>query len=316
MRLRPIFAWLLVAPFAAWAAVRLLGLERGFPLVPLIAFTPLVALGALLVVPAAALLRQRAAAVAAAAIAVALAGTVAPRALGGPTEAEGGSGAHVRVLTANMRIGGASAETLVALARRTRADVVSVQELTPGLAAELDRLGFSELLPERVLEPLEGGHGIGLYARVPLSARPAPTEVNNPMLRAVVRLPGSDPFEILAVHPPPPIRDARIPAWRHDLRAIPPATPDGPVRILAGDFNATLDHAELRRILDTGYEDAAAEVGAGLRATWPSGRRLPPPVTIDHVLADRRCGVRAVSVHTIPRSDHRAVLAELALPQS
>jgi hypothetical protein len=35
---------------------------------------------------------------------------------------------------------------------------------------------------------------------------------------------------------------------------------------------------------------------------------------IDHVLADKRVGVRTVSVHTIPGTDHRAVFAELVLP--
>jgi hypothetical protein len=33
------------------------------------------------------------------------------------------------------------------------------------------------------------------------------------------------------------------------------------------------------------------------------------------VLADERCGFRAVSVQTIPGTDHRAVYAELALPK-
>ena len=103
--------------------------------------------------------------------------------------------------------------------------------------------------------------------------------------------------------------------WRDDLRALPPATPRGDVRILAGDFNATLDHAELRRVLDRGYADAADTVGHGLRATWPSDRRFPPPVTIDHVLADERCGVRDLEVIDVPGSDHRAVLAELVLPR-
>ena len=67
-------------------------------------------------------------------------------------------------------------------------------------------------------------------------------------------------------------------------------------------------------MLDTGYEDAAAEAGAGLTPTWPSGRLFPPPVTIDHVLADARCRVARVTVHDLPGSDHRAVLAELVLP--
>jgi len=102
-------------------------------------------------------------------------------------------------------------------------------------------------------------------------------------------------------------------ARRGDLRVLPPAAPQGALCILAGDFNATLDHAEMRRLLDTGYVDAAAEVGAGHRGTWPHGRRFPPPVTIDHVLADTRIGVRKFSVGTIPDTHHGAVLATLVL---
>jgi endonuclease/exonuclease/phosphatase family metal-dependent hydrolase len=37
-------------------------------------------------------------------------------------------------------------------------------------------------------------------------------------------------------------------------------------------------------------------------------------VVIDHVLVDRRIGVRGVSVHAVAGSDHRAVVAELSLP--
>ena len=82
-----------------------------------------------------------------------------------------------------------------------------------------------------------------------------------------------------------------------------PATPDGPLRILAGDFNATLDHALLRRLLATGYVDAADRAGEGLVGTWGpyDGDRIPP-VVIDHVLVDRRIGVRGVSVHAAARA--------------
>jgi endonuclease/exonuclease/phosphatase family metal-dependent hydrolase len=86
------------------------------------------------------------------------------------------------------------------------------------------------------------------------------------------------------------------------------------VRILAGDFNASLDHAAMRRLLDRGYKDAAAQVGAGLIPTWPSNKRIPPIITIDHVLVDHRVGVKAVSVHDVPGTDHRAVFAELTVP--
>ena len=88
------------------------------------------------------------------------------------------------------------------------------------------------------------------------------------------------------------------------------------MRILAGDFNATLDHAELRRVLGRGYADAGDELGSGLRATWPSHRRFPPPVTIDHVLADTRVGARSLDTFDVRGSDHRAVLVELVLPRA
>jgi len=315
MPVRPIVAWLLVAACAAWVAMRLLGLERGFPLVPLVAYTPLAAGAAVAVAVLVAVLRQLAAALTAAALALALVAVVVPRALGGPTEPAGEPGPVLRVMTVNMLRGRGSPEALVALVRRTRADVVSVQELTPELERELDGAGLSELLPERILASRPSGSGIGLYARMPLQERPAPARSHNPMVVAVPRVPGAVAVELLAIHTSAPLHAHNVARWREDLRALPAASPRGPVRILAGDFNSTLDHAELRDVLDRGYEDAAATVGAGLRATWPSHGRRAPPVAIDHVLADRRCGVRAVSVHTIAGSDHRAVVAELVLPR-
>ena len=41
-----------------------------------------------------------------------------------------------------------------------------------------------------------------------------------------------------------------------------------------------------------------------------------PPVTLDHVLVDRRIGVRDVHVRAVSGSDHRAVLATVTLPAS
>jgi endonuclease/exonuclease/phosphatase (EEP) superfamily protein YafD len=283
--------------------------------VPLLAFTPFVAAAAVAVVVVAALLRQRGATLVAAVLAVVLVGVVAPRALGGPSEPAGQAGPQLRVLSANMHYGDGSAEQLVALVQRTRADVLSVQELTPRLADELETAGIGERLPEQILQPGGPGAGIGLYSRVPLALAEAGGERRNPLVLAAAQVEGAPAVELAAVHPPPPLRGARLPAWRGDLRALPPAMPDGPLRILAGDFNATLDHAELRRLLDTGYVDAAAEVGAGLKGTWPHGRRFPPPVAIDHVLVDSRAGVNAFSVHAISGTDHRAVFAELVLPR-
>lgn len=98
------------------------------------------------------------------------------------------------------------------------------------------------------------------------------------------------------------------------MRCRPPAA--GFRGCLLGDFNATLDHAELRRLLDTGYRDAAEVAGEGLSLTWPAGRpRLPPLVAIDHLLVDERLAVRRVRVIDVPGTDHRAVFASLSVPR-
>ena len=315
--MRAVIAWLLVAVSAGWVAMRLLGLERGFPLVPLVAYTPFVAVGLVVVVAVVALLRQRLAAVVAAVLAVLLVSTVAPRALGGPSDPSGEPGPTVVVVSANMQYGTGSAEELVAVVRRSRASVLSVQELTPALVARLDAAGLATLMPERVLDARTDASGIGLFANVPLSALPVSDARQNPLVMAAADAGSGAPLEVAAVHAPPPLRGVRTIAWQHDLRALPRATPDGALRVLAGDFNSTLDHAELRRLLDSGYADAAAEVGAGLQFTWPRRRQWwPLPVAIDHVLADERIGVREFSVHTIPGTDHRAVVAELVFPRA
>ncbi|MEV0156451.1 endonuclease/exonuclease/phosphatase family protein [Micromonospora sp. NPDC050686] len=309
-----VLGWLAVAPGVAWAAVRLPGVERG-PLVQAVAFTPYVAGWSLVALLAALALRRRWAALVAGVTAVALVGVVAPRTL--PDHGPAAGGPAVRLLTANLLHGAAEPRALVELVRRHRVDLLTVQEFTPAAQAGLDRAGLATLLPYRQLNPEDGTTGSGLYSRFPLA---------EPGLRrnrgfaftqayATLTVPGAPPARVESAHPAAPWSVAVVDEWRTDLAGQPPATPDGPLRILAGDFNATLDHAPLRALLATGYVDAADAVGAGLVGTWgPYDGDPIPPVTIDHVLVDRRIAVQAVTVHALPDSDHRAVLATLRLP--
>ena len=76
-----------------------------------------------------------------------------------------------------------------------------------------------------------------------------------------------------------------------------PAATAGRSELLVGDFNATLDHAEMRRLLDHGWADAADRTGDGLIGTWPADASPFPAVTLDHVLVSRTLGVRRTAVH-------------------
>ena len=290
--------------------MRVLGAERGYPFVQLMAYTPYVAPLALAGGAVAALLRSWAPAALAAATVIVLAVVLVPRATGDAAEARAG-GPQLRLLTANARRGSVPPEALVELVRRERVDLLAMQELTPELAEGLARAGLGDVLPNDVLGPRPRG-GSGLYSRLPLRPLPPFRGAKSEMAAGALDVPGAAPLRVISVHVAVPLDGGDLAGWRADLRALPPAPPRGPVQLLAGDFNATLDHARLRGLVERGYRDAAEAVGAGLKPTWQG--HSAPPVTIDHVLVPERCGVLGVSVHGLPRSDHRAVLAVLALP--
>jgi endonuclease/exonuclease/phosphatase (EEP) superfamily protein YafD len=308
--------WAIAGCAAAWAVTRLAQADRHRPLeraaVPVVAFTPQAAAAAGL---AALALRRKGPAVATGLAAAALGAVVVPRLI--RRRRPDARGPVLRVLTVNLLGGRAAGGELVGLVRATGADVLFVQELSGDAVTRLKRAGLSELLPNEMSETEGYGHrGSGIYARYPLSdgLSIAVTEASQPTAR--LNLPSGHRLELVCVHPHPPAPPWNPDAaarWRRELAVLPPS--GDPLVILAGDFNATLDHAQFRRLLRLGYVDAASRTGHGLTPTWgpePTGR--PALLTVDHVLVDPRCAVLATSAHGLSGSDHRAVYAKIQLP--
>jgi endonuclease/exonuclease/phosphatase (EEP) superfamily protein YafD len=319
--MKRVAAWVLIAPFVLWAVVRVFGLEHGYPGFQVVSFTPYVAALSLVPLALALALRQWWAAAAATAVTLVLAVCVLPRWFSDADAARvADPGPTVRFLSVNLRYGGADPATVVRLVREQRVDVLALQEFTAEARDRLAAAGLDALLPERALVPWQGVAGSAIYSRFPLrddGGRANPGGFRQ--ARATLSAPGAAPVLLESVHPVAPTSRAATPHVLAGLAAQPPATPDGPVRVLIGDFNATLDHAALRRLLDTGYRDAASAVGHGLTPTWPylgSREDRYPKIAIDHVLADPRVGVLRVDFFTVPHTDHRALLAELVLPAS
>jgi endonuclease/exonuclease/phosphatase family metal-dependent hydrolase len=310
-----VIATVVAAPWVLWAVLRTLGLDHGHPLVALMAFSPYAAGLAPVPVVVALLLRRRLVAAVAGVVALMLIMAVAPRTLAGPQNAQHDArGETLVVMTANLRFGRADTDAILRLVREHDVDVLSLQELTPDALRRLDAAGAARLLPGRSVRPEMRWSGLGLLARAPLRAVAPRRGSSKAQLEAALSTSGGTPLRVVAVHPLPPVSARNTRAWRSALRDLPAARADRAPRLLLGDFNATLDHRELRRLLDRGYVDAADATGDGLRPTWPTtGGR--PPITIDHVLFGRPIKVRRTSVHTIPGSDHRALIAELVLPR-
>jgi endonuclease/exonuclease/phosphatase (EEP) superfamily protein YafD len=306
--------WLLVLPGAAWATVRAGGWERG-PLVQLFAFTPYVAAGVTIPALVAALSRRWLAAAVGVSTAAVLASCVLPRALPdrhpGPAE-----GVDLSVMTANMLEGNADPATIVGLVRGHDVAVLALQEFTPAAQSALQAAGLQGLMPYSSLRPEPDTTGSALYSRYPISAAGARRNRGG-FLQAygTIHPPGAGPLLVESAHPLAPYDLTVLPGWRSDLANQPRPDPAAPPRILLGDFNSTLDHQPLRALIARGYTDAADSAGAGLIGTWgPYDGDPIPPVTIDHVLVDRRIGVRFARVHGLPGSDHRAIVAALVVP--
>jgi endonuclease/exonuclease/phosphatase family metal-dependent hydrolase len=312
--LASVFLWLLVLPGTVWAVVRLGGWERGAA-VQLFAFTPYAAAWSLLpALLALALRRWLTAAVAALAVAL-FAGTVLPRAIAdhdrGPT-----TGVALHVLTANMEFGSADPAMIVGLVRDNDVAVLALQEFTPRAVGRLKAAGLDALLPYSSLGAERGASGSGLYSRYPITGAGVRRNAGGfQQAYGTIKPPGAAAVAVESVHPLAPSDPSMLGGWRKDLANEPHTGPDGTPQILLGDFNSTLDHQPLRELISNGYRDAADTDGKGLVGTWgPYGGHPLPPVTIDHVLVDKRIGVRHVSVHRLSDTDHRAVLADLWLP--
>ncbi len=307
------------APWVLAAGLRITGTERGFPLVPALSFVPYAAVTAALPLATAVRAGSRAGVLASGAAGAALAAAVLVRAGRQRPAVPAPDGDRLRIATVSLRLGLVAAGPVLDLVRRHHVDVLVVAELTPEAEAELRAGGIDGLLPHAHVIPARPGAvpsaSGAVWSRRAVWARGAtPGGFEQPWVRLAISS-GPD-VEITAVHTrPPSTSPTAVRDWTDDLTALPGTEP-GVLRVLAGDFNATLDHAAMRAVLRRGYLDAAWVTGRALAWTWRPLRLRFPRLALDHVLVDPRISVAAVAFLPLPGSDHRVVVADLVLPRS
>ncbi|MGH3293010.1 MAG: endonuclease/exonuclease/phosphatase family protein [Trebonia sp.] len=308
-------SWVVAGGLAAYATARVIRVDRArraeTSAVPLLAFTPQVASAAPWAAIGLRLAGRRKPAATAAVAAAALGAVVRSRRIQRPQP--GACGPLLRVLTVNLYFGRADAEVVVARVRQVGADVLFLQELTADAVTRLKQAGLDDLLPVSQLDLRGGSRGSGIYSRFPLSEGPSIPPVHMAQPTALLELPNGHAVELVCVHTVTPNIGRRgSGSWRTELGVLP--APGELPRVVAGDFNATLDHAVFRDVLRLGYADAGQQSGKALTPTWgPPGQGAV--LTLDHVLVDRGCAVLEYSVHVVPGTDHRAVFAEIQLPE-
>jgi endonuclease/exonuclease/phosphatase (EEP) superfamily protein YafD len=233
----------------------------------------------------------------------------------------------ITVLSWNTLGDAPGAAAIAALALAEGADVVALPETTEatGVAiAEAMRtadqpmwvhtIAFDEVSKARsttlLISPELGDYTVSseVGAGPPGNTNVLPTVVATPV--------SGDGPTIIAVHAVAPIQ-WEMSNWRSDLDWLATQCAGEDV-IMAGDFNATIDHMAGRSSTGAAAlgqcEDAAVSASAGSVGTWPTNAPALLGSPIDHVLATPNWEAERVSViesSDNAGSDHRPIVARL-----
>lgn len=253
---------------------------------------------------------------------VAVAGVLLARGIGAP-DVPVAARYDVTVLSWNTLGDSVPAPVIAREAAQHRATVVALPETTEARAKEVARLLAAEGLRYRLFSASqqEGvpARSTSLLVSTSLGAYRRVTRLGDThTVPSVVVEPadGQNGPRIVAVHTMAPYQPDPV-DWRADL-AWTAARCSAPNVLMAGDFNATVDHfsglgsaagGQLRTCRDGALATGNAAVG-----TWPTSIPALLGTPIDHVLATpnwRFTGFRVLAGEDAAGSDHRPVLARL-----
>ncbi|WP_417508593.1 endonuclease/exonuclease/phosphatase family protein [Microbacterium sp.] len=307
-------------------------LEQTFPFAQLVAVRGLVLVGLLAVAVVSLLLlfARPLRGFAASILIVALLGAAATGAIGAVRGF--GTGAlpektaeSVRVLTWNTAGEAVSAETIADAILTQQVDVVTLPETAESvgerIAVMLREQGHPMWVHHVQFGNVDNGPqawettilispALGDYSVI-ASSEDGSSNTGSVPSAVVMPVSGMGPT-IVAVHAVAP-RIEDMAGWQSDLDWIADQCPEGDF-ILAGDFNATIDHmASLGTDGgDMGYcLDAASRTGTGATGTWPAKYPELVGAPIDHVMASQNWNPTGSLILDAAGSDHRALVVQL-----
>lgn len=220
--------------------------------------------------------------------------------------------AELRVMTSNVEFGQGTG-SLVEAVRRHKPDILFVEECEYGCSRALeDAFGGNDgTYPYR--EAVEGAGSDGSVVLSRFSLRAADGVPGTMGMPGAVADVHGHTVGLQLAHPMPPI-PGQVGVWRRELGALRhyAANSRGPT-IIAGDFNATQDHAAFRRILDAGLYDSARLAGSPRTPSWPARTTPEFGAQIDHVLVSADFSARRAEFPRIRDTDHRALVVDLTL---
>ncbi|MFD0312645.1 endonuclease/exonuclease/phosphatase family protein [Streptomyces sp. NPDC127119] len=239
--------------------------------------------------------------------------------------------AQIRVLTANVEFGRAT-DSLIEAVSKQRPDLVFVQECEDTCEKKLNQ-AFGKGAEDKSAAKAKSKDGVYPYRQVVESATSEGSDGSVILSRhpltptkgipATMGMPGATAdvdgqvIHLQLAHPMPPL-PSHLGTWRKELAALRDyaAANIGRPTVVAGDFNATQDHAAFRRILDTGFMDGARLTGDTRTPSWPALTAPAFGAQIDHVLVSRGFTATRTRFLDLDDTDHRALVVDLTLRKS
>jgi len=303
--------WAVVTWVSAVAVMRFTGADSTTWMIGIVGLTPLLMIPIYPILGMALASRRRLMSVAAVLLALAHLGWTLPEwraAAAAPVL--GRDDVTITVLTSNVFLGNPDVTEIGREILELHPDVIVIQELTPWQVRLFADAGLMGEYPYQILMPQRDATGSGMMSRLPFvdagfrdiggSKMPVATIDDHGIL-----------VDVIGVHIQAPVFSSARRLWSDQLQVLSDLVEAAqrPL-ILAGDFNATLQHDNLRDIDRAGAYDALLNRGKGWVSTWPRGRFYPPILRLDHIFATDDTDALDAGVGVGSGSDHRPIWAE------
>jgi endonuclease/exonuclease/phosphatase (EEP) superfamily protein YafD len=214
----------------------------------------------------------------------------------------------LRVAHFNVQYDNLEMLPMVQQAIDTNADFISFQEVTPAWAAELQtRLG--ELYPYHFVHAANGGHGIGIYSRLPLQDVHVEWFEKIPEIRGSLCVKDQN-VSFITAHMRTPTQPALYAHRNHQLQnmAVAIADTEGPSMVM-GDLNTVPWSREITQLLQvSGLHDSRSSLSPTF-PSWFSAGMIP----IDYILHSSHLECTGFSTVTSGTSDHFGIVSEFVL---
>jgi endonuclease/exonuclease/phosphatase (EEP) superfamily protein YafD len=242
-------------------------------------------------------------------VAAALLVLAAPLAFPDPQPPVAADSSGLRIASLNLWYENTRVDEIDEALAEVDADVIVFNEYTPPHRDTLQATPLADTYAERLDRPGLGATGIAIWSRWPLRID-EPIDTFNDSLDVTVSGPDGD-IRIVAMHMPTPI--VNFDAWRSDLETAADigSNTTGPT-LLIGDLNSSYWHPDFRRLLDVGFTDANAAMGSGFSTSWPTDKKIPPFVRLDHALTIGGLVSTGVVDFDVPGSDHLGLVVTVA----